>query len=120
MDAAPPLRILEEALIDQAKAIQTAPVPAGRSVVYWMRMTDLRGEPAILLMNHGASIDASFTVKDNRAMLAASKQAQKDGVPLVVVAAIVPSEYKAHDRGPRRIDFMLRNLRSVKVGRPLA
>lgn len=54
-------------------------------------------------------------VADNRALHLASEQAQKDGIPLLVLFVISPQDYEAHDRGPRRIDFMLRNLELLKV-----
>jgi deoxyribodipyrimidine photo-lyase len=54
-------------------------------------------------------------VEDNRALSRASALAQKQNVPLVVVTAINPGDYKAHDRSHRRIDFYLRNLVSLKA-----
>lgn len=54
-------------------------------------------------------------VHDNRALSEASEQARKLEIPLLVIFAISPQDYAAHDRGPRRIDFMLRNLASLKV-----
>jgi hypothetical protein len=61
-------------------------------------------------------------VFDNRALSYASDQAQEDGVPLLVLFVISPQDYAAHDRGSRRIDFMLRNLVLLKVstGRGIA
>ena len=56
-------------------------------------------------------------VVDNRALSQASKRAREVDVPLIVLFVISPQDYVAHDRGPRRIDFMLRNLESVKVCR---
>lgn len=58
---------------------------------------------------------SALKVFDNRAASFASEQAQEDGVPLIVLFVISPQDYKAHDRGSRRIDFMLRNLKVVKV-----
>ncbi|KAJ6515767.1 FAD binding domain of DNA photolyase-domain-containing protein [Mycena sanguinolenta] len=72
-------------------------VKAGSSVVFWMRMGDLR----------------SFT--DNRALSLASAHAKKTDVPLVVLFILSPQDYKAHDRSPRRIDFTLRNLALIKT-----
>ncbi|KAH7929419.1 hypothetical protein BV22DRAFT_1002728 [Leucogyrophana mollusca] len=68
----------------------------GLSVVYWMRMGDLR-------------------ISDNRALAQASAQAAKDGVPLIVLFVISPQDYLAHDRSKRRIDFTLRNLILMKA-----
>lgn len=67
----------------------------GECVLYWMRMVDMR-------------------LKDNRALAKASKAAKEHGVPLVVLFMFVPQDYIAHDRGARKIDFMLRNLRILK------
>lgn len=36
-------------------------------------------------------------------------------VPLIVLFVISPQDYVAHDRGPRKVDFVLRNLKSLKV-----
>ncbi|PPQ99040.1 hypothetical protein CVT24_003600 [Panaeolus cyanescens] len=92
VDADPPLVKLLEAL--NRGAVESS---GGRSVVYWMRMADLRGE-----------------VRDNRALARASEKAVQDNVPLIVLFVIVPQDYVAHDRSARRIDFTLRNLRSLK------
>ncbi|PCH41117.1 hypothetical protein WOLCODRAFT_99878 [Wolfiporia cocos MD-104 SS10] len=67
----------------------------GDSVVYWMRMEDLR-------------------VHDNRALARASAQAKKDNIPLITLFVLSPQDYIAHDRSSRRIDFTLRNLRSIQ------
>lgn len=56
-----------------------------------------------------------YVVVDNKALSLASQQAERDGVPLLVLFIISPQDYKAHDRAPRRIDFMLRNLYALKV-----
>ncbi|KAL6309642.1 DNA photolyase [Sparassis latifolia] len=67
----------------------------GESVVYWMRMQDLR-------------------INDNRALALASAQAQKDNVPLLTLFVFSPQDYIAHDRSARRIDFTIRNLQHIK------
>ncbi|KAH9482561.1 Deoxyribodipyrimidine photo-lyase [Psilocybe cubensis] len=67
----------------------------GKSVVYWMRMNDLR-------------------LLDNKALSRASVQARKVGVPLIVLFVISPQDYIAHDRSARRVDFLLRNLAILK------
>ena len=59
--------------------------------------------------------DVAHTAADNRALALASAEAQKTKKPLVVIYVISPQDYAAHDRGARRIDFMLRNLRIIKV-----
>ena len=59
--------------------------------------------------------DVAHTVEDNRALGLASAEAQKTKKPLVVIYVISPQDYAAHDRGARRIDFMLRNLHIIKV-----
>jgi deoxyribodipyrimidine photo-lyase len=45
----------------------------------------------------------------------ASDQAKKDSIPLIVLFAISPQDYIAHDRSARRIDFTLRNLTLIKA-----
>jgi deoxyribodipyrimidine photo-lyase len=52
-------------------------------------------------------------VTDNHALSLASAHARKHSLPLVILVTITPSEYKAHDRSPRRIDFFFRNLRHM-------
>ncbi|TFK55985.1 hypothetical protein OE88DRAFT_1622403 [Heliocybe sulcata] len=90
-DAEPPLKKLLQAANNGVKSS-----PKGEAVVYWMRMEDLR-------------------ISDNRALSRASTQAQKDGMPVVVIFIISPQDYLAHDRSPRRIDFTLRNLKDIKT-----
>lgn len=108
VDADPPLPKLLRAVEDGVKE------PAkGDSVIYWMRMGDLRSAPyrstpVPLLM-------LCVPVSDNRALSLASAQAQRDHVPLVVIFIVVPQDYVAHDRSARRIDFTLRNLKLLKV-----
>ncbi|KII95059.1 hypothetical protein PLICRDRAFT_48029 [Plicaturopsis crispa FD-325 SS-3] len=80
------LKAVEDAIQKPAK---------GDCVVYWMRMGDLR-------------------VSNNRALYEASQQARKDEIPLIVVKVLSPQDWVAHDRSARRIDFVLRNLASVK------
>ncbi|KAJ7665497.1 DNA photolyase [Mycena rosella] len=90
-DADPPLLKLLKAVKDGV------PTPKkGDSVVYWMRMGDLR-------------------ISDNRALSLASAHAKKDNVPLVVLFILSPQDWTAHDRAPRRIDFTLRNLALIKL-----
>ncbi|KZS97675.1 hypothetical protein SISNIDRAFT_472611 [Sistotremastrum niveocremeum HHB9708] len=71
-------------------------VAKGESVIYWMRMQDMR-------------------IHDNRAIAMASSQAAQDKIPLIVLFIISPHDFEAHDRGSRRIDFMLRNLSCAKA-----
>ncbi|CDO71294.1 hypothetical protein BN946_scf184908.g51 [Trametes cinnabarina] len=88
-DASPPMLKL-------LNAVQAVVLPAeGDCVVYWMRMEDMR-------------------IRDNRALALASAQAQRNGVPLLVLFVLSPQDYIAHDRSARRIDFTLRNLRCIK------
>ncbi|KAJ3802012.1 DNA photolyase, FAD-binding/Cryptochrome [Lentinula aff. detonsa] len=90
VDANPPLgKLLEEVNNQKQKAKK------GDAVVYWMRMADLR-------------------ISDNHALSLASAQAKKEEIPLIVLFVISPQDYKAHDRGPRRIDFTLRNLTMIR------
>lgn len=66
------------------------------NVVYWMRMRDLR-------------------VDDNRALAKASALARtRNGSCLIAVHILSPQDYVVHDRSPRRIDFVLRNLRELQ------
>ncbi|KAF9569316.1 hypothetical protein CPC08DRAFT_623471 [Agrocybe pediades] len=89
-DADTPLSQLTKLLNQNVKNLKT-----GASVIYWMRMHDLR-------------------LRDNKALSQASAQARKDNVPLLALFVISPQDYVAHDRSPRRIDFVLRNLVSLK------
>ncbi|KAJ7904641.1 FAD binding domain of DNA photolyase-domain-containing protein [Mycena olivaceomarginata] len=91
VDSDTPLSKLLKAVEDVGKKSK-----ATESVVYWMRMGDLR-------------------ITDNRALSLASAHAKKANVPLVVVFILSPQCYKAHDRAPRRIDFTLRNLALIKA-----
>lgn len=67
----------------------------GGAVLYWMRMKDLR-------------------LKDNKALSRASETAVKLKKKLVILHVLSPGDYKAHDRAPIRIDFVLRNLRHLQ------
>ncbi|KAL0949422.1 hypothetical protein HGRIS_009483 [Hohenbuehelia grisea] len=90
VDAQPPLLKLLNCV-----ATRAAKPAKGDSVVYWMRMGDLR-------------------IYDNRALSLASKQAKKDNLPLIVLFILSPQDYIAHDRGAKRIDFTLRNLAIIQ------
>ncbi|KAJ7179017.1 DNA photolyase, FAD-binding/Cryptochrome [Mycena filopes] len=90
VDSNPPIAQLLKAVADGKNTRK-----AGQSVVYWMRMGDLR-------------------VSDNRALSLASAQAKKSDVPLVAIFVLSPQDYTAHDRSSRRIDFTLRNLVLIK------
>ncbi|KAJ7507943.1 FAD binding domain of DNA photolyase-domain-containing protein [Mycena galericulata] len=91
VDSSPPLPKLLMALKDGVGSPKK-----GDSVVFWMRMGDLR-------------------ISDNRALSLASTHANKDGIPLVVLFVFSPQDYIAHDRSPRRIDFTLRNLALIRA-----
>jgi len=67
----------------------------GGAVLYWMRMKDLR-------------------IKDNKALSLASETAVKLKKKLVILHVLSPGDYKAHDRAPIRIDWVLRNLRHLQ------
>lgn len=92
MDANPPLVQLNKAIERHQKQLSTD--SNGDAIVYWMRMEDLR-------------------LVDNRALAAASECAVKNSLPLVVMFCFSTGDYKAHDRSPRRIDFVLRNLKHI-------
>ncbi|KAG1833381.1 DNA photolyase, FAD-binding/Cryptochrome [Suillus variegatus] len=81
-------------LLDALRNVVQKP-SKGQSIVYWMRMGDLR-------------------ISDNKALALASAQAVEDQVPLVVLHVLSPQDYIAHDRSKTRIDFVLRNLSRVK------
>ncbi|KAG2367271.1 DNA photolyase, FAD-binding/Cryptochrome [Suillus spraguei] len=81
-------------LLDTLRNVVQKP-PKGQSIVYWMRMGDLR-------------------IVDNKALALASAQAVEDQIPLVVLHVLSPQDYIAHDRSKKRIDFVLRNLSRVK------
>ena len=57
-------------------------------------------------------------VEDNTALSKASKLAKDLSIPLVALFVLSPGDYKWHDRSSKRIDFMLRNLRYLKVRLP--
>lgn len=57
----------------------------------------------------------NVTVEDNTALSKASKLAKELSIPLVALFVLSPGDYKWHDRSSKRIDFMLRNLRYLKV-----
>lgn len=88
----------ETPLVKLMRAVEDSldKVEDGECVVYWMRMQDMR-------------------IEDNRALSLASKEAQHTKKPLVAIYVISPQDYVAHDRGARRIDFMLRNLQIIKI-----
>ena len=54
-------------------------------------------------------------MNDNRALSLAAEHATRDKIPLLVLFLISPQDYASHDRGARKIDFTLRNLRLLKV-----
>ncbi|KZO97658.1 hypothetical protein CALVIDRAFT_554510 [Calocera viscosa TUFC12733] len=54
-------------------------------------------------------------LKDNHALSLACTIAQEESLPILAVFLFSPGDYEAHDRSPRRIDFMLRNLRSLRA-----
>jgi deoxyribodipyrimidine photo-lyase len=92
VDHAPPLNELVQLMNRNV----TTNDDVGSSILYWMRMGDLR-------------------VSDNRALCEASVEAKKRDVPLITIFILSPQDYKAHDRSSRRIDFTLRNLEIIKV-----
>ncbi|PWO00508.1 hypothetical protein FA09DRAFT_294029 [Tilletiopsis washingtonensis] len=73
------------------------PEGAVRHVVYWMRMRDMR-------------------IEDNRALALASELVQQGGKGshLIVLHVLSPGDFAAHDRSPRRIDFVLRTLAKLR------
>ncbi|KAH9819639.1 FAD binding domain of DNA photolyase-domain-containing protein [Melampsora americana] len=65
-------------------------------IVYWMRMRDLR-------------------ISDNRAFSSASQLSKSLKAHLIVLHIFSPGDYHSHDRSPRRIDFVLRNLADLRL-----
>lgn len=109
VDANPPLPTLLQAVREGVQ------IPAkGACIVYWMRMADLRSRfnP---LPNSSAIHSLASIVSDNRALFMASEKAKEESVPLIILFAISPQDYIAHDRSARRIDFTLRNLAIIKA-----
>lgn len=102
----PPVAQLQAAMV-AARADEQS---VGSSVVYWMRMEDMRSEIRAI---ENPTLNSFALVEDNRALSAASSFAKKNSIPLLVLFIFSPQDYKAHDRGPRRIDFTLRNLSVV-------
>lgn len=101
----PPVARLQAAV----RAAASDEEPVGSSVVYWMRMEDLRSKTQILLFFQSKT-DNLHPVDDNRALSAASTLAKRHNVPLLTMFIFSPQDYVAHDRGARRIDFTIRNL----------
>ncbi|KZW04074.1 hypothetical protein EXIGLDRAFT_737781 [Exidia glandulosa HHB12029] len=89
VDADPPYNQLLRALATTQPQTNNAKIGC---VVYWMRMEDMR-------------------IFDNRALSRASEHAQRTKTPLVALFVHSPEDYVAHDRGARRIDFVMRNLK---------
>ncbi|KDE06346.1 hypothetical protein MVLG_03383 [Microbotryum lychnidis-dioicae p1A1 Lamole] len=89
--SATPLAKLYNAMDDLAKTKKAPSSGKDQVVVYWMRNKDLR-------------------LDDNRALAHACAVAGEKSLPLLVLHIFSPSDYEAHDRSPRRIDFMLRQL----------
>ncbi|KAF9534204.1 DNA photolyase, FAD-binding/Cryptochrome [Crepidotus variabilis] len=90
VDANLPLAQLNDVMEKTVKKPQK-----GDSVVYWMRLADLR-------------------IHDNRALSRASEYATKQDIPLIALFVLSPQDYIAHDRSARRVDFTLRNLVILK------
>lgn len=107
VDADPPLDQLMRLLKEGSPKVDS-----GESVVYWMRMEDMRSE---LILEDRCEYQLSQVVEDNTALAKASKCAKDLKIPLVTLFVLSPGDYKWHDRSSRRIDFMLRNLRYLKV-----
>lgn len=53
-------------------------------------------------------------VKDNMALSLASETAAKLNKTLIILHVLSPGDFRAHDRAPCRIDFVLRNLRILQ------
>ena len=90
-----PTDTLREALKKQGKPKETS-----GHVVYWMRMRDMRIED-----NRGLAY-ASSLVEEHRK--------RNKSACLIAMHIISPEDFLAHDRSPRRIDFVLRNLKYIQ------
>ena len=88
-------------------------IKKGESVVYWMRLEDLRCQLLPPLCNIRA--DSMGTVEDNTAFARAGEKAKELKIPLIVLFVLSPGDYKWHDRSGMKIDFTLRNLKWLKV-----
>ena len=104
-------------LLAEMRNVVQNPQP-GNSIIYWMRMGDLRSK----LVHHRMDVKLSslkhpefLAVVDNRALAAASAQAIQNKIPLIALFLLSPQDYIAHDRSKRRIDFALRNLSKIKA-----
>ena len=87
------LKDLKKALDEQGKDPKKG---KGGNVIYWMRNKDIR-------------------ISDNRALSIASSIAQENGKKHIFALHILsPEDFAAHDRSARRVDFMLRNVRTVQ------
>ncbi|CAO1621477.1 unnamed protein product [Parajaminaea phylloscopi] len=87
-----PLQTLREEMDKQDKASSSS---SSGNVIFLMAMKSLR-------------------IEDSRGLAHASEVAQKNGKNLIVFFFVSPGDWKMHDRSPRRIDFVLRNLREIR------
>jgi deoxyribodipyrimidine photo-lyase len=105
----PPVAQLQNAL----KSVKTPDtVDSGSCVVYWMRMEDLRSMSSFIARFNSST--PSHLVNDNRAISHASRFAKSYNIPVIALFVFSPQDYKAHDRGARRIEFTLRNLELIQ------
>jgi len=113
-----PLAKLYQAMkeLSEVKVKDSKPSKDG-IVVYWMRRVALSWSASLESMT---LIEITFhrnkdlRITDNTALSHASAFAQTHDLPLVVLHIFSPSDYKAHDRSPRRIDFQLRQLKHLQ------
>jgi len=54
-------------------------------------------------------------IADNKALANASATARSKKKTLIVIHVLSPNDFRAHRRAPRRIDFVLRNLKMLKA-----
>lgn len=94
-----PIHQLEEALAELDERVDLRQ-SKDHNVLFWMRMHDVRIDDSRGLAH------ASELVQDIR---------KRGGSSALIVAAIIsPGDMAAHDIGPRKVDFVLRALRSVR------
>ncbi|EOR04978.1 hypothetical protein E3P92_00272 [Wallemia ichthyophaga] len=92
IDENPPVLRLNKAIQERTKQAHS---DDEKSVVFWMRMHDLR-------------------IVDSRGLTIAYEYAKEHNIPLIIIHVFSPQDYEAHDRSCRRIDFVLRKLKSLK------
>ncbi|KAJ9614708.1 DNA photolyase phr1 [Knufia peltigerae] len=87
-----PIEALKEAIRETKP--ERDEIPVNESVVHWFKC-DTR-------------------TLDNKALHLASEKAKENRVPLICVYLVSPQDFEAHLTAPVRVDFILRNLQTLK------